>query len=191
MGRFLSEDPMGFAAGDANLYRYVFNSPTNYTDPGGMRAVPVKIGPKPSVKPRGGASSTTSGRTPTGYPVHSPELPNGPSLWPSTEELVRPLLPTLSPVEQVERWRKQAGIPEPSFGDPLANLEIEPAFCPIDYEHRYRDDDDDDDIVSLWRAPRAGRSQKELIQGFSPEDFPEGVINDEYFDGSAYLARER
>ncbi len=34
--RFLSHDPKGFAAGDANLYRYVGNSPTNATDPSGM-----------------------------------------------------------------------------------------------------------------------------------------------------------
>ena len=34
-GRFLSEDPIGFAAADANLYRYVFNNPTNLTDPSG------------------------------------------------------------------------------------------------------------------------------------------------------------
>ena len=41
---FLSEDPMGFDAGDADLYRYIFNSPTNYTDPTGefaQVAVPV------------------------------------------------------------------------------------------------------------------------------------------------------
>ncbi|NEZ56031.1 RHS repeat protein [Adonisia turfae] len=38
VGRFLSEDPLGFNAGDANLYRYVFNSPTNYTDPSGEAA---------------------------------------------------------------------------------------------------------------------------------------------------------
>jgi RHS repeat-associated protein len=36
IGRFLSEDPKGFAAGDENLYRYVKNSPTNATDPSGM-----------------------------------------------------------------------------------------------------------------------------------------------------------
>src|SRR5262249_27514185 len=35
-GRFLSEDPSGFGAGDANLYRYVGNSPTNATDPSGL-----------------------------------------------------------------------------------------------------------------------------------------------------------
>ncbi|WP_439625042.1 RHS repeat-associated core domain-containing protein [Gemmata sp.] len=36
LGRFTSEDPKGFAAGDDNLYRFVKNSPTNATDPSGM-----------------------------------------------------------------------------------------------------------------------------------------------------------
>jgi uncharacterized protein RhaS with RHS repeats len=36
IGRFYSEDPLGFDAGDENLYRYVRNSPTNATDPSGM-----------------------------------------------------------------------------------------------------------------------------------------------------------
>jgi RHS repeat-associated protein len=35
VGRFISEDPIGFGGGDTNLYRYVGNSPTNYTDPTG------------------------------------------------------------------------------------------------------------------------------------------------------------
>jgi RHS repeat-associated protein len=34
-GAFISEDPIGFAAGDTNIYRYVGNSPTNFTDPSG------------------------------------------------------------------------------------------------------------------------------------------------------------
>jgi len=36
LGRFLSEDPLQFAAGDSNLYRYVFNQPNTLTDPTGM-----------------------------------------------------------------------------------------------------------------------------------------------------------
>jgi hypothetical protein len=36
VGRFLQEDPKGFAAGDENLYGYVGNSPTNATDPSGQ-----------------------------------------------------------------------------------------------------------------------------------------------------------
>jgi hypothetical protein len=36
IGRFVSEDPIGFAAGDPNIYRYVGNSPTNFVDPFGL-----------------------------------------------------------------------------------------------------------------------------------------------------------
>jgi RHS repeat-associated protein len=35
IGRFVSQDPMGFAAGDANLYRYVQNCPTTQADTSG------------------------------------------------------------------------------------------------------------------------------------------------------------
>jgi RHS repeat-associated protein len=35
MGRWLTEDPSGFDAGDSNLYRYVNNAPTGATDPSG------------------------------------------------------------------------------------------------------------------------------------------------------------
>ena len=33
IGRFVSQDPIGFAGGDANLYRYVGNAPTIWVDP--------------------------------------------------------------------------------------------------------------------------------------------------------------
>ena len=35
-GRFLSEDPIGFAGGDQNLYGYVLNNPLNFVDPFGL-----------------------------------------------------------------------------------------------------------------------------------------------------------
>jgi hypothetical protein len=37
-GRWLSEDPLGYAAGDANLYRYVGNNPVNAADPSGLQS---------------------------------------------------------------------------------------------------------------------------------------------------------
>jgi RHS repeat-associated protein len=38
VGRWLSEDPIGFAAQDPNLSRYVANAPTTYVDPTGLDA---------------------------------------------------------------------------------------------------------------------------------------------------------
>jgi RHS repeat-associated protein len=45
-GKFISEDPISFQGGDSNLYRYVFNSPTNFLDPSGnfILAAPVAVG---------------------------------------------------------------------------------------------------------------------------------------------------
>jgi hypothetical protein len=40
VGRWLSEDPTGLAGGDANLFRYCGNAPTDGTDPSGMAAAP-------------------------------------------------------------------------------------------------------------------------------------------------------
>ena len=36
-GRFISQDPIGFSAGDVNLYRYVGNAPGDATDPWGLQ----------------------------------------------------------------------------------------------------------------------------------------------------------
>jgi RHS repeat-associated protein len=35
-GRWAEQDPLGFGAGDSNLYRYVTNDPTNVRDPAGL-----------------------------------------------------------------------------------------------------------------------------------------------------------
>ena len=36
LGKFLSDDPLGFEAGDTNISRYVENNPANLTDPSGL-----------------------------------------------------------------------------------------------------------------------------------------------------------
>ncbi|MGF1581953.1 MAG: RHS repeat-associated core domain-containing protein [Gemmataceae bacterium] len=41
LGRWISRDPIGFEAGDSNLYRYVNNQPVMNTDPSGMRGFTV------------------------------------------------------------------------------------------------------------------------------------------------------
>ena len=43
-GKFLSEDPLGFASQDDNLYRYVINDPVNRTDPTGLDFIMVNRG---------------------------------------------------------------------------------------------------------------------------------------------------
>jgi len=41
--RFISEDPIGFAGGDPNLYAYVGNNPLSFRDPHGRFADPVTV----------------------------------------------------------------------------------------------------------------------------------------------------
>jgi RHS repeat-associated protein len=41
IGRFISEDPLGFGAGDVNFYVYVGNNPVNFNDPSGKIAPAV------------------------------------------------------------------------------------------------------------------------------------------------------
>jgi len=51
IGRWLTQDPMAFEAGDANLYRYVGNNSTDRIDPSGMFGVPTLILPLPNAVP--------------------------------------------------------------------------------------------------------------------------------------------
>lgn len=44
LGRFISEDPIGFGGGDINLYGYVRNNPQNFRDPTGKLPVLVIVG---------------------------------------------------------------------------------------------------------------------------------------------------
>jgi uncharacterized protein RhaS with RHS repeats len=43
LGRFISEDPLGFDGGDVNLYAYVLNNPVNFIDPNGLDAYAYNI----------------------------------------------------------------------------------------------------------------------------------------------------
>src|SRR5262249_31939679 len=41
LGRWISQDPLGFATSEVNLYRYVVNNPTNHVDPSGEGDLPA------------------------------------------------------------------------------------------------------------------------------------------------------
>jgi RHS repeat-associated protein len=62
LGRFISEDPLGFGGGDFNLYAYAGNTPINSTDPSGTCHI-FRCGPPPSEP------------TPVPTPVPIPEPP--------------------------------------------------------------------------------------------------------------------
>ena len=72
-GTFLTRDPMGYAAGDANLYRYCGNNPVSPTDPTGL----VAVAPQNA----GNVTGPWNGGTTTGYYItwHSFTIfvPNG------------------------------------------------------------------------------------------------------------------
>jgi RHS repeat-associated protein len=71
VGRFLQSDPLGFAAGDLNLYAYTWNDPANWTDPSGlsaertyaaMQAFAIASEAKPEVQAIGLATICLAGR---------------------------------------------------------------------------------------------------------------------------------
>jgi RHS repeat-associated protein len=76
LGRFLQPDPIGFAAGDPNLFRYCAGDPVNCTDPSGLAGSGAgQEQNKPQVpKKKDGPTSftTTTWETPTGS--HIPEM---------------------------------------------------------------------------------------------------------------------
>ena len=59
IGRFITEDPISFLGGDANLYRYVWNSPTNFNDSIGEVGAGISV----SGSVEGGAISPSAGTT--------------------------------------------------------------------------------------------------------------------------------
>jgi len=65
VGRWLSQDPIGFGGGDANVYRYCGNGPTNGNDPLGL-VEPTSVGPTPSTS---AAPSPTPAPAPTQNPA--------------------------------------------------------------------------------------------------------------------------
>ena len=126
-GKFISEDPISFEGGDFNLYRYVFNSPLNGTDPSGLqtasdefpifRIPPIPIPDLGQTLQDIGNGISEAGKAVERFLVPPAEAPNFPS----------------NP--QASKNRKPAPTPSPSPNPtPIP-------FCPMDdkkREHRGR-----------------------------------------------------
>jgi len=62
-GRWLSEDPIGFGGGDANLYRYCGNAPANLVDPSGLAGTSAGPAPAPAAEPANAPDEAADGPT--------------------------------------------------------------------------------------------------------------------------------
>lgn len=86
VGRFLSEDPIGFEGGDVNLYNYTSGNPVNWVDPYGLVEVspghydsPFGSGPGGYLGGGGGGFGGGAARSPVGSSRLELKLPtNGP-----------------------------------------------------------------------------------------------------------------
>ncbi len=86
LGRFLQADPLGFAAGDSNLFRYCGGDPINWVDPSGLDQHTITVGGGLGVMITWG---TNNGQTNFGYYL-GVGLGLSYSYTPSTSEYVFP-----------------------------------------------------------------------------------------------------
>ncbi|WP_017327101.1 RHS repeat domain-containing protein [Synechococcus sp. PCC 7336] len=76
-GQFISQDPLGFGAGDTNLYRYVANSPLNFTDPSGNAFAPALALPIVSVVAQAALTTAAAAAVIATAPVSLPVIVGG------------------------------------------------------------------------------------------------------------------
>jgi RHS repeat-associated protein len=81
IGRFMRQDPMGFGARDANLYRYVGNEPSDKTDPAGLQAPDGTVYPSPQSPPVTYTYSRQYVPPASSSPASDPPLLGGPGPW--------------------------------------------------------------------------------------------------------------
>jgi RHS repeat-associated protein len=93
VGRWLQQDPLGFGAGDSNLYRYVGNAPTDAKDPSGRDVFCLVNEHARSEQTTGyGHAAVLVGNPDTGCYYYSSEQTMRFSYWPN-----RPFPPTHEP----------------------------------------------------------------------------------------------
>lgn len=151
IGRFISEDPIGFAGGDVNLYGYVTNQPLWYRDPLGLQPG-ADVMADPNARRLGAAALAATGflvpplgvaivggaaiyvawdlgdaiaRHPSN-PLSRPWIPTGTPLIPPAIA-ARPAGPVCQPLPRAIPWTRSPDIP---FSTPSDG----PDKCEIQYE---------------------------------------------------------
>jgi uncharacterized protein RhaS with RHS repeats len=125
LGRFISNDPIGFQGGDMNLYRFVENNPANATDPSGLFPIrwlienyinnPTQVyqeGPAPSVWIRFDPTKSTLVSKPCDRIVFVQALklfidgkPVGPRVFHGVNALGKVNSPDLDKLMTADGWR--------------------------------------------------------------------------------------
>jgi len=137
LGRFVNEDPLGFAGSGPNFYAYVFNSPTNLVDPFGLATpalIPIVAGSGTGltlIQGGGGAAAITGTIVETGSaggPAGVAVLGAGAAGWGIGREIGHiPLIGGGGTVD--DGW--QAIFTSLFFSNPDPNPGAGPAFKPL------------------------------------------------------------
>ncbi len=153
IGRWLSEDPISFAGGDANLYRYVGNQPTGYIDPNGL------VYPVHPMPPRPGWHKNW-GQPPNAKIADRPKPPTPPPTFPGYGFDDRPIQSVVGP------------------GDALAAAAAE-VPCALYYGFKQLIGGDSQGAQRNWRLGGNKTAQKWANQmrqrGWTPEQIDEAL----------------
>jgi RHS repeat-associated protein len=151
VGRFISEDSIGFDGGDANLYRYVANSPTNYIDPFGYYRIGFVPSSRrllqkekvPTVLSQPFFNPYRPNSIPSGYPI--PDYPNNRSNsepYDYSRTCITAPGSTCTPSasnESVSEWAKEVI----HILEKNSKKQDSEDSCPAVYPYNNPDDDDD------------------------------------------------
>ena len=184
-GRFISQDPTGFAAGDPNLYRYVGNSPTNSIDPTGNDATAPMIAQmqqnqaaqqaamaqpqQAATMPPGIQGSAPTTKTP---PKTDPSItPKGPPVTDGPEDG-----PHTVTTEMQDGSIVTENFPGPGKGDPTVVVQRKDGRIQIRYpDATVVNIDPKKNTVQIWYPPdkkgrRVGLTYNGIPPGFAPKD---------------------